>query len=86
MAAPASDSHAHVPSSTIIVNGTQEVWTDHQISYDQVVQLAFPGAQRDQLYTVSYSNLHGKDGTLVEAQITEVKNGTVFTVVKTNRS
>lgn len=70
---------------TIIVNGAQEVWTDNHISYEQVVQLVFPG-ETGFLYTVTYSNLHGKDGSLAEGQQTSLKEGTVFTVSKTNRS
>lgn len=69
----------------LIVNGTPEVWIDNHITYEQVVQLAFPG-EGDFLYTVSYSNEHGKDGTLAPGQRTSVKDGTVFTVGKTNRS
>lgn len=70
---------------TIIVNGTQEVWTDNHITYEQVVQLAFPG-ETNFLYTVTYSNMHGKDGSLAQGQQTALKDGTVFTVGKTNRS
>ncbi|MHB8697627.1 MAG: multiubiquitin domain-containing protein [Sulfuricaulis sp.] len=73
-------------SYAIVVNGTQETWTDHRITYEQVVQLAFPGSPLDVLYTVSYANPHGKDGTLAPGQDTQVKDGVVFNVVKTNRS
>jgi len=69
----------------IIVNGTPEVWTDNHITYEQVVQLAFPG-ETGFLYTVTYSNVHGKDGSLAPGQRTSLKEGTVFTVGKTNRS
>ena len=78
--------HGNDKSFTIIVNGTPEVWTDHRITYEQAVQLAFPGDQTDLLYTVSYANKHGKDGTLAPGQHTEVKDGMVFNVGKTNRS
>lgn len=71
---------------TIVVNGTQEVWTDHKITYEQVVQLAFPGSPPDVLFTVSYANPHGHDGTLAAGQDTPVKDGIIFNVVKTNRS
>lgn len=70
----------------IIVNGTQESWTDHRISYQQVVQLAFPGSPPDELYTVSYASPHGHDGLLAPGQETEVREGMIFNVVKTNRS
>jgi Multiubiquitin len=74
-------------SFNVVVNGTQEVWTDHRISYEQVVQLAFPGGSTsDSLYTVSYANPHGRDGTLAPGQDTEVRDGMIFNVSKTNRS
>ncbi len=60
---------------TIIVNGTKEVWTDHRISYQQVVQLAFPGSPSDELYTVSYASAHGRDGMLAPGQDAEVTDG-----------
>jgi hypothetical protein len=71
---------------SILVNGTQETWTDHQITYGQIVELAFPGSLADVLFTVSYANPHGKDGTLAAGQSTTVKDGTSFNVGKTNRS
>lgn len=76
----------HDKSYTIVVNGTAEVWADHRITYEQAVQLAFPGGPADLLYTVSYANPHGKDGTLAPGQETGVKDGMSFNVGKTNRS
>lgn len=76
----------HDKGYAIVVNGTSEVWTDHDITYEQAVQLAFPGGPADLLYTVSYANLHGKDGTLAPGQETKVKDGMIFNVGKTNRS
>lgn len=80
------DNHENGKTYTILVNGTQELWTDHEISYEQVVQLAFPGSPSDLLYTVSYANPHGKDGTLAPGQETPVKDGMSFNVIRTNRS
>lgn len=71
---------------SILVNGTPETWTDHQVTYEQIVQLAFPGSPADVLFTVSYANPHGKDGTLAAGQFTILKDGTSFNVGKTNRS
>ena len=80
-----SDSPEGAKHFSIIVNATQEVWTDNHITYEQVVQLAFPG-ETGFLYTVTYSNPHGKDGSLASGQKTTVQDGMVFTVGKTNRS
>lgn len=78
--------HGNDKSFTIVVNGTPEVWSDQHITYEQAVQLAFPGGPTDLLYTVSYASPHGKDGTLAPGQKTVVKDGMIFNVGKTNRS
>lgn len=73
---------------TVIVNGRQRNVTDHKLTYQQVVKLAFPDDQPDPniLYTVAYANPHGKDGTLTDGQDVTIKEGMVFNVSKTNRS
>lgn len=73
---------------TIIVNGRSRTTSDGELSYTQVVQLAYPGVLNDGtiLYTVSYANPHGRDGTLAEGQEVKVKDGMSFNVGKTNRS
>lgn len=72
----------------IIVNGRPREVIGQKISYEEVVKLAFPDdvANQDTDYTVTYANPHGKDGTLVAGQETNVKEGMVFNVTKTNRS
>ena len=78
----------HAKSYNIIVNGRPRVVTEHKLSYAEVVRLAFPDVPQDGniLYTVSYANPHGHDGTLAEGQEVEVKDGMSFSVGKTNRS
>ncbi|MDP1644419.1 MAG: multiubiquitin domain-containing protein [Thiobacillus sp.] len=78
----------HTKSYSIIVNGRPREVTEHKLTYQEVVKLAFPDDQPDQntLYTVAYANPHGKDGTLVDGQDVMVKNGMSFNVTKTNRS
>lgn len=80
--------HDHDKVTSIIVNGRQREVHGKKISYIEVVQLAFPGAQLDgnTAYTVAYANPHGKDGTLVNGQDVHVQEGMVFNVTKTNRS
>ena len=88
-----SDSHSeHAPDHdkvySIIVNGRLREVTDHKLSYQQVVMLAFPHDPPDPntIYTVAYANPHGKDGVLVDGQDVVVKNGMSFDVTKTSRS
>lgn len=73
---------------TIIINGRHREVTEHKLTYQRVIKLAFPDDQSDAntVYTVAYANPHGKDGTLVDGQEVVVKNGMSFNVTKTSRS
>lgn len=73
---------------TIIVNGRPREVTEHKLTYLEVVELAFPGAQPapNIVYTVTYSNPHGHDGSLVEGQDVVVKDGMIFNVARTDQS
>ncbi len=83
-----SQALGHNKIFSIIVNGRQREVSDHKLTYLQVVQLAYPGEQpsEGQVYTVTFSNPHGNDGTLVDGQDVVIKNGMVFNVKKTDRS
>lgn len=73
---------------SIIVNGRPREVTEHKLTYLQVVQLAFPGEvpTATRVFTVTYSNPHGKDGTLVDGQEVVIKDGEIFNVRKTDQS
>ena len=73
---------------SIIVNGRQREVTEHKLTYLQVVQLAYPGEQPSEgvVYTVDFSNPHGKDGSLAEGQDVVIKDGGIFNVRKTDKS
>jgi hypothetical protein len=73
---------------TIIVNSTPKPWNDDEISYDQVVKLAFPNAAPNEEFTVAYTMAEGKkkDGNLVKGQKVRITNGTSFDVDKTTNS
>lgn len=73
----------------IIVNGEPKTVEDEQVSYEEVVKLAYPTPPfPDTMFTVTYRNAKKpKEGTLVEGQSVEVKkNGTIFNVKATDRS
>jgi Multiubiquitin len=78
----------HNKAYSIIVNGRPRQLTEHELTYRQLVQLAFPGEQLapGKVYTVTYSNPHGKDGSLVDGQQVEIKDGMIFNVNKTDQS
>lgn len=78
----------HNKTYTIIVNGRRREVGQHKLTYLEVVQLAFPGEIPTEtiVFTVTYSNPHGKDGTLVAGEEVVVKDGMIFNVRKTDQS
>jgi len=72
----------------IIVNGRPRIVDDEQISYSQIIELAFPDNPNGEqfLYSVHYVGRCLPDGTLAEGQSVELVNGMKFDVTKTNRS
>lgn len=82
----AQEAAAHQPIE-IIVNTRRFPWTDNKITFEQVVELAFPGQPYDPQGTlVEYSRGHGPDHSLRPGQDVEVKNGMIFDVEPANRS
>jgi hypothetical protein len=73
---------------TIIVNTRPKEFVGQKITYDEVVQLAYPGEHQSEMtvFTVTYANPHGHDGSLASGEDVHVTEGMVFNVVKTNRS
>lgn len=72
---------------TIRVNTRAFQWTEKKISFEQVVELAFPGQSYDPAGTlVEYSRGHGPDHSLRPGKDVEVKDGMVFDVEPANRS
>lgn len=78
--------HGHHESVRIIVNGQPHMVTQHRISYEEVVRLAFPEGPFNITYTVDYATEHGRDGTLTKGQSTAVHKEMSFNVIKSNRS
>ncbi len=74
----------------IIVNGTTYPVPNDEVSFDQVVDIAYPDGGRGPLitYTVNFYNGAGRppEGKLTKDQKAKVKNGTVFNVTRTDRS
>jgi Multiubiquitin len=78
---------AHIHMVTIVVNTKPTPWSEKKISFEQVVELAFPGQPYDPAGTlVEYSRSHGPDHNLRPGQNIEVKDGMVFDVEPANRS
>ena len=72
----------------IIVNAQKRPWNEERITYEQVVDLAFPSHAATEMFTVQYS--HGpqdnRQGTLAQGQSVEVKNEMIFNVTPTVQS
>lgn len=74
----------------IVVNGQKKEFAGKEISYREVVELAFenPWGNPNIIYTVTYTRGHDDkpQGTLVEGQSVKVKKGMVFNVTRTDKS
>lgn len=75
---------------TIIVNAREKVWSEKEISYQQVIELAFGSYSSDPnvVYSVTYSKGEEPkhEGSLVDGSSVKVKKGMVFNVTQTNKS
>lgn len=74
---------------TITVNGRQKTVTTNTLTFDDVVDLAFPGGPRGDnwVYTVGYRRAEGnKSGSLSAGDSVKVKDGMVFDVTQTDKS
>ena len=74
----------------IIVNGRQNTVSSDQVTFDEVVKLAFDPIPSDPkiIFHVLYSNSAGRppSGKLFAGGTVKVKDGTVFNVSKTKKS
>lgn len=75
---------------TIIVNGRQKIVTERELSFVEIVALAFdnPPSGPNILFTITYrKGPHNKpEGTLLEGETIKIKNGMIFNVTATDKS
>ena len=76
---------------TIIVNGRAKEVASKEISFSEIVALAFdaPPHGGDTIFSVTYrkgGNENRPEGVMVEGDSVKVKEGTIFNVSATNRS
>lgn len=80
----------HQKPTTIVVNGRQKEVSAKELSFVDVVRLAFEDAVFNEttVYTVTYKRGHGSkpEGTLVEGDTVKVKEGMIFNVARTDKS
>jgi hypothetical protein len=78
-----------VPTFEIIVNSRPNTVTGRQVTFEQVVQFAFPGAHDPNVsFSMTYRHAFSKPhaGELGAGGVVEVKNGTIFNVTRTVQS
>ena len=81
----------HNKEFKIFVNSREKTFIGKEISYKEVVELAFgpnPFNNDQIVYTVDYSKGEDKKpkGSLVEGQSVHIKEGMVFDVIRTDKS
>ena len=78
------------PGGAIIINGKEKIVTQTELSYAEIVALAFENPQTGPniLYTITYRKGPHKnpEGGLLAAQTVKIKNGMIFNVTPTNKS
>lgn len=76
--------------STIIVNARPKQFKGKEISFNQVVELAFGAVSPNPnvVYTVTYKKGEGKksEGSMDKGDIVGVKEGMIFNVTQTDKS
>ena len=83
--------HADKPNTdTIVVNGRKHQWATQHITFEQVVELAFPDPPTgtDIQYEVTYYRRghKGDEGTLEAGKHVTVKDDMIFNVTATDLS
>ncbi len=75
---------------TIIVNAREHIWSEHKISFEQVITLAYGSYDNNPLitYTVSFKKGDEKkhEGKITKGDEVPVKDGMIFNVSLTDRS
>lgn len=84
------EGHGHDKEITIIVNGRKKGVTEKELSFAQIVALAFgsPPSDPNIVFTVTYrpGEGHKPGGTLVGGETVKIKEGMIFNVTKTDKS
>ncbi|MHC4183666.1 MAG: multiubiquitin domain-containing protein [Planctomycetota bacterium] len=74
---------------TIVVNGREKTFSGKEISFRQVVVLAFGTYEEKEyiVYTVSYSKGEDKkEGTMTKGTTVKIKRGMIFNATRTDKS
>ena len=84
------EGHGQSKDFTIVVNGRQKVVTAKELSFSEVVSLAFdnPPTGPNIVFTITYRRGEGNkpEGSLVEGEKVKIKEGMIFNVTATDKS
>jgi hypothetical protein len=84
------DGHGQNKDYTIFVNGRQKVVTAKELSFADIVALAFdnPPSGPNIVFTITYrrGEGHKPEGTLTEGESVKIKEGMIFNVTATDKS
>jgi len=85
------EEQGHSRPFTIIVNGQQKMVTAREMSYEEIVNLAFDSNPPTGPYiviTVTYRRGHGSkpEGNLGPGETVKIKDGMIFNVTATDKS
>ena len=85
---PDNNAQGHKAEYNVVINGDPKVVHGQKMSFDHVVELAFPGASHggNIRYTVGYSTPDGTEGSLVRGQNVDLVEGMIFDVDNTDKS
>lgn len=80
----------HNKEFRVIVNGREKVVTKKEMSFTEIVALAFdnPATGPNIIFTVTYRRGEGNkpEGTMVEGDTVKIKDGMIFNVTATDKS
>ena len=84
------EGQGHNKEFTIIVNGRQKEVTAKELSFAEIIALAFdnPPTGPNIVFTVTYRKGEGNkpEGTIVEGDTVKIKDGMIFNVTATDKS
>jgi hypothetical protein len=79
--------HDHEKQYRIYVDGTEKTVTAEVLSFEQVVNIAYPSHDPQTIYRVTFEKAkEPHEGRLLADQSVEIKNGTEFDVTPVGRS
>ncbi|MCK9195430.1 MAG: multiubiquitin domain-containing protein [Syntrophales bacterium] len=84
------ENQGHIKKYTIIVNGREKTVTKKELSFAEIVALAFenPPTGENIIFTITYRRGEGNkpEGTIIDGETVKIKEGMIFNVTATDKS